>query len=386
MKLLFVEDDSRSVAQVRKKVEREHSDVECVVMGFAEAKEWISQQLPDIVSLDLLSPGLSGEPEVAGQEIFDSIWKERFCPIIVYSARPDADAEKRPAHPFVKSIKKGRGSPEEFAAAINDFRPHVEAIRDAEATVRKEFALALREVAPYAFDVFKSDAEQRSNTILRCGRRRLAALMDDLSRHAGGERLASWEQYLCPPVSADLQLGDILRHKDGSVDDPRSFSVVLTPSCDLVASGGRKPKVKSVLVASCRSMKDALNRVSMPLGKKVIGDVEKLKDFRIQLEKTILTQGYCQGIVPLPRLEGRIPTLAADLRELALIPIANIGSSGTDHVRIASIDSPFRELVSWAYLHIACRPGLPDRDCDSWSEEIVASCRNQPAADRDEST
>lgn len=141
MKLLFVEDDSRSVAQVRKKVEREHSDVECVVMGFAEAKEWISQQLPDIVSLDLLSPGLSGEPEVAGQEIFDSIWKERFCPIIVYSARPDADAEKRPAHPFVKSIKKGRGSPEEFAAAINDFRPHVEAIRDAEATVRKEFAL-----------------------------------------------------------------------------------------------------------------------------------------------------------------------------------------------------------------------------------------------------
>ena len=201
-----------------------------------------------------------------------------------------------------------------------------------------------------------------------------------------GSRLASWEQYICPPVSDDVQLGDILRQKDGSTDDPRSFSVVLTPSCDLVASGGRKPKVDDVLVASCCSMQDALTRVSMPLGRKVAGDPTKLENFRIQLKKTILTQGYYQGIIPLPRLEGRIPTLAADLRELRFIPITNIGSSGTEQIRIASIDSPFRELVSWAYLHIACRPGLPDRDCDSWGEEIVASCRNQPTANRDEST
>ena len=133
-------------------------------------------------------------------------------------------------------------------------------------------------------------------------------------------------------------------------------------------------------------MQDALTRVSMPLGKKVAGNADKLKDFRIQLKKTILTQGYYQGIVPLPRLEGRIPTLAADLRKLALIPIASIGSAQTEYLRIASIDSPFRELVSWAYLHIACRPGLPDRDCDSWGEEIIASCRKQPTANHDEST
>ena len=88
MKLLFVEDDPRSIAQVRKKVEEEYRDIECEVKGFAEAADWISRQLPDIVSLDLLAPGLSGEMEVAGQEVYDCIWKERFCPIIVYSAQP----------------------------------------------------------------------------------------------------------------------------------------------------------------------------------------------------------------------------------------------------------------------------------------------------------
>jgi len=315
--------------------------------------------------------------EVPGQEVYDWIWRERFCPIIVYSAQPDASADKRAVHPFVRNIKKGRGSPRQFAAAVNDFRPHVRAIREAESNVQREFAVALREVAPYAFDVF-SDAQQRDNTILRCGRRRLAALMDDLSRHGVGESLASWEQYLCPPVSADVQLGDILRHKDGPVDDPTSFSVVLTPSCDLVASGGRNPKVKNVLTASCCSMRDALARVGMP--------PERNANFRIRLKKTILTQGFYQGIIPLPRLEGRIPMMAADLRKLGFTPMEKIGLSGTEYLRVVSIDSPFRELVSWAYLQIGCRPGLPDRDCDSWSQEIVASCRNQPTANRDEST
>ena len=30
--------------------------------------------------------------------------------------------------------------------------------------------------------------------------------------------------------------------------------------------------------------------------------------------------------------------------------------------RIASLDSPFREFVGWAYLQISCRPGVPPRD------------------------
>ena len=141
MKLLFVENQPEIIEPVRKMLKQEHSDIECVVTGFAEAKDWISQNHPDIVSLDLLIGELSGEPEVAGQEIFESIWKERFCPIIILSARPDADAENRPEHPFVRHIKKGRNSPKKFTAAVNEFRPHVEAIREAEGEDTKRVCL-----------------------------------------------------------------------------------------------------------------------------------------------------------------------------------------------------------------------------------------------------
>ena len=319
MKLLFVENQPESVEPVKRMLEKEYPDIECEIKGFAEAKDWISQHYPDIVSLDLLIGELSGEPEVAGQEVFDSIWRERFCPIIVYSAHPDRGAESRPTHPFVKSITKGKDSPKEFAAAIDEFRPHVDAIREAEGKIRKEFAFALGSrslrVSRFPHCAAARAARQHDSKVWPTPP---CTLMDDLSRYGGEECLASWEQYLCPPVSGDVQLGDILRRKDGPVEDPSSFYVVLTPSCDLVASGGRRPKVNSVLVASCCSMRDALTRVSMPLGKNLARDAEKLENFRIQLKKTILTQGYYQGIVPFPQLEGRIPTLAADLRKLRL--------------------------------------------------------------------
>ena len=68
--------------------------------------------------------------------------------------------------------------------------------------------------------------------------------------------------------------------------------------------------------------------------------------------------------------------MAADLRDLQFIPVEDIGLSEKPYLRIASIDSPFRELLSWAYLQTACRPGLPDRDWDSWGDEIISSCQD----------
>ena len=41
--------------------------------------------------------------------------------------------------------------------------------------------------------------------------------------------------------------------------------------------------------------------------------------------------------------------------------------------RVASIDSPFREQIAWAHMQIASRPALPDRELNSWVEEILAA-------------
>ena len=209
-----------------------------------------------------------------------------------------------------------------------------------------------------------TDINKRLETIKRSGRRRLAALMDEFP--LDGKTLASWEQYLCPPVRKDTQMGDILRKFDAADDDPASFRVVLTPSCDLVASGDREPKVCDVLVAKCCSMQKGLELINLS------GKPSKLGNSL----RRVLSQGYSQVIIPFPRLEKKIPTMAANLRELELIPIQNVGVDKT-FIRVASVDSPFRELIAWAYMQIAGRPGLPDRDSASWTEEIIATLESE---------
>lgn len=360
-KLLFIEDEPDDVEPVRALIEREVADMQCKVVGFADAETEIASLRPDIVILDLLVRGASAESEPEGLRARDFIWDAHFCPVVVFSAMPNIHDDRYESHPFVKSIQKGKGSPQKVLEALKDLRPQVQALHGAGEKIHKSFALAMREVAPDAFRFFV-DTDRRNEVIARAGRRRLAALMDDMT--ARGDHLASWEQYLSPPIGPNIKLGDILRKADGEYGDPASFRVVLTPSCDLVASDDRTPKVDKVLVARCCSMREGLNRTSLREMQ-----LAKLKN---RLPGTVLSPGYFEAVIPFPCLEGRIPTMAASLRNLEFIPIADVGISGAGFLRIASLDSPFRELVAWAYLQTACRPGLPDRDLESWRNEIVA--------------
>ena len=352
-----------AVKPVQNLIEKERKDMQCEVFGFGVAEDKIASIRPDIVILDLLVSDALGGPEASGLNTRDFIWENHFCPIVVYSAQPDVHDAQHEAHPFVKSIQKGSGSPQKILKALDDLRPQIEALKTADEHVRDSFSCAMRDVAPYAFEAFSDDA-QRIETIKHAGRRRLAALMDKPSMD--GAVLASWEQYLFPPVCNDTQLGDVLRKEGGEDDDPSSFRVVLTPSCDLVTSGDRQAQVSNVLVTKCCSMKHGLDLTSL----KNISSA-KLKD---RLCSTILTQGYFETLIPFPCLKGRIPTMVANLKDLEFVDIQDIGlaESGKPFLRIASVDSPFRELIAWAYLQTACRPGLPDRDFDSWRDEIIA--------------
>jgi CheY-like chemotaxis protein len=369
LKVLFIEDQPVTIEPVLNLLRREQPDIQAIVLDFADAEGRIASDHPDIVVLDLVIDGSSPEPRVGGLKTHSFIWDKHFCPIIIYSGFPDIYEDNVPEHPFVKCIKKGTGSPLLVLEALVELRQHVEALKEAEDYIRQSFSVAMREVAPYAVETF-TDAAQCRDSIKRSGRRRLAALMDGFTDDPS--ELASWEQYLSPPVSPDVKLGDVLRKTDGECDNPSSFRLVLTPSCDLVASNGRTPKVANVLAACCTSIEDALDRIQMKPSQKTLANEKGVVDFGDRLKKDVLSQGYYQAIVPFPCLKGRIPSMAANLRKLEFIPISDIGESDKSFLRIASIDSPFRELVSWAYMHTACRPGLPDRDLNSWQDEIIA--------------
>jgi CheY-like chemotaxis protein len=361
MKLLFIDDEPETIDPAVRALRAQGE--ECEVSPFGQTELNIDRFRPDIVVLDVLE-GPVPDQKMTGLEDYDVVWKERFCPLIVYSAHPELATERHPPHPFVKSVTKGRDL-NQLTTAINDLKPNVDSLRDAEKHIRKQFATALRDVAPYAFETFEAPAD-RIHAITRSGRRRLAALMD--AEFGPGEKLASWEHYLNPPIGSDVQLGDILMKVGSKKEEPGSFRVVLTPSCDLVASSGRTPKVSNVLVARCCSMTE---------GVKLIGLQPSKTSIAKRFPEPVLTQGYLEALLPIPSLPGRLPCMAANLRNLELLGFDEIGDAEKQFQRVASMDSPFRELVSWSYLQVAGRPGLPDRDFAKWTEEILAACEKE---------
>ena len=357
LRVLFIEDQEESIEPILHQIRSSNIGIKANTCTFDDAETQIRTLRPDIVVLDLWEGDVTDD-ENKGSGHLNFIWNQQFCPVIIHSAQPDIPEEHRNA--FVCEVTKGQDSPRLVLEAIDDFRPHVEALKGVEEHIRNSFSIAMRDVAPSTFDVF-TDIEERNDAILRAGRRRLAALMDEVS--LGGQELAGWEQYICPPVSKDILLGDVLRRSEGDWTDPASFRVVLTPSCDLASGGGREARVRHVLVAKCCSTREGLDLTSFK-GM----STNKLKG-RIS---SVLSRGYIEAIVPFPALQGRIPTLIVNLRELELIPLCDVGTEDKLFLRIASLDSPFRELVSWAYVQVSGRPGLPGRDFASWRDEIVA--------------
>ena len=82
--------------------------------------------------------------------------------------------------------------------------------------------------------------------------------------------------------------------------------------------------------------------------------------------------------MPLPYLEGEIPTMAANLRDLELILYRN----NPKKILFASLPLTVR-FESWLHGRICRRRvalGLPDRDTVSWSDEIIKACQNIAAA------
>lgn len=367
IRILFIEDEPDNVEAVQKELQNTLPDPHLKVTGFEQFKEVIEAHDPHIVVLDLLQ-GTGAEAEAIGLETLEYVWGEKFCPLIIYTAQPDlVDSDERIRnHPFVRVVKKGDRSEELVRQSVQDFEPHIDAIVGVAREIGSVMNDVLKEMAKNIFDdpEIKSPKERRE-VLIRSARRRVAAKMDE-GLLEEDPLLKSWEFYLWPPVVAEnLLTGDIIRKRDGDKENPASYRVVLTPSCDLVKRKSGKAKVDEALVAACTDVKPMLLELFLD-NQKDWNDESHKKKLR-----STLSQGYGQSRIPLARLFNVLPTMVADLRKLQLIKLDDIGGEDKEYVRIASVDNPLRELVSWAYMLVAARPGLPDRDFGAWADEII---------------
>jgi len=360
IRVLIVDNDHDSVADLEDLLE-EDSQYTCVVVNFKDATARIRDEQPDIVVADLLDDE-NGEP---GNAIVDFVWRKHFCPLVIYSAEPHRVKLPNREHPLVALQEKGDRSDEEGLRKIRDLSPYCFALRRGHEENGRLLAEAMRDAA-MAISKPAVYAPSHIDTVFRMARRRFAATLDE--RRTREALMEAREQYLCPPLSSSPLTGDILRSAASSGERPEGFSVVLTPSCDLVRDGKQRPKVRRVLVAKCVNMRDALEKAGFP----TIGKRAEALD--VQRVGRMVGRGYEGGVLFLPGLPGRIPPMGANLRDLDLLAFSEIGEQDSDaqHIRVASVDSPFRELVSWAYLQNAGRLGLPSRDREKWAEEVQA--------------
>ena len=359
MRVLFIDDLRDAVAIAEDAISERFRDacvkVEC---SFEGAMDAINSFQPDVVILDLLRELTDGEKIEDGFAPINWIWDNRIIPIVVYSAEPDRFVKNSPNisnNPLVRTIKKGRRSSVKVADAVEQLAPFGVVLNAARLKVESELSLMFKRVAPRVLTILENREPEAVEAIGRGIYRRLAALADE--SETLGPTSHAWEQYLEPVISKDLLVGDVIVKINGDLQQPESFRLVLTPSCDLAVRDDGKAKVTSVLVAKCCEIADGLKKAG------ISGTSAK----SIQ-RSNILSQGFAQSVIPMPELSGVVPSMMVDLRDLELIPLERIiCKDSPSYRRVASTDSPFRELVSWAYIQTAGRPGMPDRDEVAWS-------------------
>jgi CTP synthase len=365
IKILVVEDVQHTAEAIKATLEERLNltgdDVE-IIGDFDEALNAIRPSRPyEAVVLDLYVGEASQSDDRRGQQVWEKIWDKKLMPVIIHTGGEcDLDPPIPEDNPFVTCIPKGSTSDVQVADYIDSLRPQILALREVSEEFDKAVHSVLKHTSPLVWQTTENDEQLRSQVLVRTARRRLAAIMD-LNTMSGDEQLMSWEQYVYPPLGDSIFTGDILQVANGSAENPEDFRLVLTPSCDTQVTASGRCKVESILVSKCTHIKSYF-------------DVCKVKKSKILEDLPArLSEPQQGGFIPLPAYQRIIPLMAADLRKLELIPLENIsayGRAGMGYERIASIDSPFREYVLWAHMHIAGRPGMPERNLKKWAEEI----------------
>jgi len=361
--ILIIEDDPKTVEHLKLTFGQRLPDALVESVDFPDALGRVTTLRPDAVVMDVLED--ADNTRTTAEATLDYLWDVHFCPVVVHSAHDEPEFFKGKHHPFTHFEAKTDGSDERVAAKLKAFCNHMDCLRKFAAEVAKRTSESLRHVTALIWNETGDENEQR-DMLLRVARRRIAASFD--LAPAGDKHPRAWEQYIYPPLDPDLLTGDVLHATDGKADDPTSFRVVLSPSCDLVVN--QSGALKEVLIARCVGAEKWLKKVKLDANT----PEDKLRD---RLPKEV-TRDQHEGIKILPSLPGHIPIMAVDLKNLELIPFDKIrppGGALPAFVRIASVDSPFREQLAWAYVQVAGRPGMPVTDVLDFSERIIRAVK-----------
>ncbi|HEV2454434.1 MAG TPA: hypothetical protein VGY98_09235 [Verrucomicrobiae bacterium] len=375
IKVLIIENEKEIAEQLKLEIEGELgrlsriSDIS-ICVDFALAVEQLRSLRPHIVVLDILKERLEAQP--AAQPAWQFIRDEHFCPVIFYSANPMPEGFPAGADPFACYHSKTNTNPDQVAKIVGTFIRHVDGLQKIRDEIESQSAKTLQKVTRLIWNA-EADPAIREQALLRVTRRRLAAALE--YPLAGETHIKAWEQFIYPPIDPNLLTGDVLRRIGGQINNPSDYRVILTPPCDLVVGANRHP-VNDVLVAQCVRVNDA----------EILRKCKSLETRAADLPQRLgkkLKEDRLDGMLVLPALTGVWPVMVVDFKSLDLVPRSTIAPTHeaivatSAYERIASMDSPYRESLSWRFTQTAGRPGLPEIDEQSLATDVQVAAALQ---------
>lgn len=357
MRVLIIDDIPDSVKGIKDFCEEKHWEV--FIISFDAVFQNIVELDPDVIVLDWCQEA----GDNTANPILDKIWTNGYRPIVVFSANEETISidDKIKSSSLLKLYPKGDETP------VTQYLEENEAYVTALADYRREMALAIVEAFNAIKPIKETEDSYPGDDIVKYILAKRTSMYFDIQYSE--EKMPPWAMYVYPPVSSSLLVCDIIRAVTdktnlGLEGNPEEYMMVLTPSCDMIS---RRPKVPAVLCAHCAKKKDFYcNNIKCEKGK---------EEEQIERIKSALNKGYNDRWVALPHMEKLLPYMTVDLKNIELVKFDEIALSaavieGRSFVRVASIDSPFREQIVWAHMQNACRPGVPDRDTESWAREL----------------
>lgn len=363
-RVLAVDDEQAVLNSITRALEGEPLGAGAVqVIGesdFDSALGLLKRYRIDLVVLDIRLGSGAGANDDAGREVRDRILKDRFVPIVHYTALPREAEEDAQESPFIEVVTKGDDLEllrDAVDRQLTSGPPEVQRTLVGEIErVMREFMLAY--VEHRWREVFEGDAG-RANLTHVLARRLSAALtgqelsevLDRLGLASAPDSVHPLRYYLIPPVSGTPSVGD-LHEVILPGEASTSWWIVLTPTCDLAWPG----KADFALLARCKPL-DQEKAFADVAGKGTVG-----KDKTGRLERVMRNTGRPRHYYLPATLD--VPHLLVDFQDLR-----TIGKPQLDNMEAsASLDSPYAEEMQSRFAAYFGRIGTPDLD---WSEVIA---------------
>ncbi|MCK4339346.1 MAG: response regulator [Candidatus Marinimicrobia bacterium] len=323
------------------------------------------EKKPDLMIVDLRL-GESNNNR-SGWDIVKKIFSYEIIPVIIYSAFSEEEPEEIFKSLLIARIIKGGEEVEKFKQTLKIFIRLKLRFNQAKERIIKEFGkLSLETVKEILGEGKVKGLDERTLEMMAIGR--LASYL--LNVPPEGEKFLPESVFIYPPLDiphyprTSLFLGDFLEQK-GNNESSRLW-LVISPSCDLVATGERKAKISEILLLCCYK-----NYTEVPF----LRD-EQDECVRKNLLKNRIQRNTAKILKCPSRIFGNKYILISfkDYRTLFYDDIKK-GINNDTWKKLATLASPYIESLQGLFIKDISRIGTPETASSEeemqWGKEFV---------------